>query len=63
MSRYIIVFLFSISLQPSLVYATIFKIATLSPEGSTWMDIMRSGADEVAEKTTGNFLSIFELST
>jgi TRAP-type C4-dicarboxylate transport system substrate-binding protein len=51
MSRYIIAFLYFICLQPTVAVATTFKIATLSPEGSTWMDIMRSGADEVAEKT------------
>ena len=51
MSRYIIAFLSFICLQPAIASETIFKIATLSPEGSTWMDIMRSGADEVAEKT------------
>ncbi len=28
-----------------------FKIATLSPEGSVWMEKMREGADELARKT------------
>ncbi|MGD9333907.1 MAG: TRAP transporter substrate-binding protein DctP, partial [Desulfobacterales bacterium] len=28
-----------------------FKIATLSPEGSVWMQKMREGADELARKT------------
>lgn len=51
MSRNIIIFLFFICLQPTVANATTFKIATLSPEGSSWMDIMRSGAKEVAEKT------------
>ena len=27
------------------------KIATLAPEGSNWMILMRAGADEVAQKT------------
>jgi TRAP-type C4-dicarboxylate transport system substrate-binding protein len=31
--------------------AVTFKIATLSPDGSVWMEKMRAGADEVAEKT------------
>jgi TRAP-type C4-dicarboxylate transport system substrate-binding protein len=31
--------------------AEIFKIGTLSPEGSVWMETMREGADLVAEKT------------
>ncbi|NNF96504.1 MAG: TRAP transporter substrate-binding protein DctP, partial [Halobacteria archaeon] len=51
MSRYIIAFLFFICLQPTVANAATFKIATLSPEGSTWMKVMRAGADEVAEKT------------
>jgi len=51
MSRNIIAFLFLICLLPVVASATTFKIATLSPEGSTWMDIMRAGADEVAAKT------------
>jgi len=51
MTRYIIAFLFLMFLQPTVALATTFKIATLSPEGSSWMKIMRAGADEVAEKT------------
>jgi TRAP-type C4-dicarboxylate transport system substrate-binding protein len=31
--------------------ATVFKIATLSPDGSSWMKLLRAGADEIAEKT------------
>ncbi len=33
------------------VYALKFKIATLSPEGSMWMEKMRQGATQVAEQT------------
>lgn len=32
-------------------HAVVFKIATLSPEGSFWMQKMREGAEEVAQKT------------
>lgn len=32
-------------------FAVVFKIATLSPEGSEWMQKMRAGAKEIAEKT------------
>lgn len=32
---------------------TMLKIATLSPEGSTWVKLMREGAAEVTEKTAG----------
>ena len=32
-------------------HAMRFKIATLSPEGSVWMEKMREGAEELARKT------------
>jgi TRAP-type C4-dicarboxylate transport system substrate-binding protein len=32
-------------------YAATFKIATISPEGSMWMEKMRQGAEEVAAET------------
>ena len=35
------------------VEAVVLKIATLSPEGSYWMDQMRRGALEVKQKTEG----------
>jgi ABC-type sugar transport system substrate-binding protein len=35
--------------------AETFKIGTLSPEGSVWMEAMREGADLVAEKTKTGF--------
>lgn len=31
--------------------AVVFKIATLSPDGSTWMKLLRSAGDEIADKT------------
>lgn len=34
-------------------YATTFKIATLSPEGSSWMKSMRAAGKEINEKTAG----------
>jgi TRAP-type C4-dicarboxylate transport system substrate-binding protein len=34
-------------------FATTFKIATLSPDGSFWMNAMREGADKIKEKTQG----------
>ena len=51
MSRYFALLLLSFCLYPAIASATVFKIATLSPEGSYWMNIMRAGADEVAQKT------------
>jgi TRAP-type C4-dicarboxylate transport system substrate-binding protein len=51
MSRYFAILLFCILLQPAIARAAVFKIASLSPEGSYWMKVMRTGADEVAQKT------------
>lgn len=39
-------FLFSVS-----AHAAVIKIATLSPDGTTWMKKMRLGADEIAKRT------------
>jgi len=33
--------------------AATLKIATLSPEGSAWMELLRSGAEEIAVRTDG----------
>lgn len=33
--------------------ATVLKIATLSPDGTSWMNTMRAGADEVEKRTEG----------
>jgi TRAP-type C4-dicarboxylate transport system substrate-binding protein len=51
MSRYLTTLLLCFCLQPAIAMATVFKVATLSPEGSYWMKVMRAGADEVAQKT------------
>jgi len=37
----------------SSAFAKTFKIASLSPEGSDWMQKMRAGAKEIKEKTNG----------
>lgn len=34
-------------------HAVTLKLATLAPEGTTWMTEMRKGADEIAERTHG----------
>lgn len=39
--------------QPSLASATTLKIATLAPDGTSWMKQMRMGAEEIEEKTAG----------
>jgi len=38
---------------PTVANATVFKIATLSPDGSAWMQKMRAGADAVEQRTGG----------
>ncbi len=38
---------------PGQAGAVVIKIATLSPDGSAWMEKMRSGGEEVAQKTDG----------
>jgi len=43
--------LLSLAAQPAA--AVVFKIATLSPDGSTWMKLLRSAGDEIAERTEG----------
>lgn len=41
----------SLLLQASPLYAVSFKIATLSPDGSVWMEKMREAANEIETKT------------
>ncbi len=41
------------SMVTPVVAATTLKVATLSPDGSTWMKLMREGAAEVEKKTEG----------
>ncbi len=52
MIRVIITLLFSLSLT-SVAHATTLKIATLAPDGTAWMKIMRTAAGEVKKKTDG----------
>ncbi|RDH81908.1 MAG: C4-dicarboxylate ABC transporter [endosymbiont of Escarpia spicata] len=52
MIRVIITLLFSLSLT-SVAHATTLKIATLAPDGTAWMKIMRAAAGEVKKKTDG----------
>lgn len=44
---------FALGLTTPAAAATVFKIATLSPEGSFWMEKMRAGGLEVARQTQG----------
>jgi TRAP-type C4-dicarboxylate transport system substrate-binding protein len=52
MTRTCFVFLLLISLSPQLGAVTL-KIATLAPDGSSWMQAMREGAKEVESLTKG----------
>ena len=45
--------LFLLLLLPLSAGAVTFKLATVAPEGSSWMVQMRKAADEVAQKTAG----------
>src|SRR3990172_10294615 len=37
----------------SAVHAQTLKIATIAPEGSSWMNDMRAGADEIQQRSNG----------
>jgi TRAP-type C4-dicarboxylate transport system substrate-binding protein len=45
--------IFVILLLAGQANALVIKIATLSPDGSAWMEKMRAGGEEIAEKTGG----------
>jgi TRAP-type C4-dicarboxylate transport system substrate-binding protein len=45
--------LFMLLLGTGSAHALVIKIATLSPDGSAWMEKMRAGGEEVAQKTDG----------
>lgn len=45
--------LLALLLSPPTVQAMEFKIATLAPDGSSWMNAMRSGAEEIEQRTEG----------
>lgn len=51
MKRFI--YLFLLMLASSHVHAFTFKIATLSPEGSYWMETMREAEKEIEKRTDG----------
>ncbi len=52
MSKFRIFCFLSICLLSSQVHALTFKVATLSPDGSFWMQKMRAGAAEVSQRTS-----------
>lgn len=49
----ILALLFGAFLLPVAAHAVVFKIATLAPDGTSWMDEFRKGADEVKTRTDG----------
>ncbi|MBY4675126.1 TRAP transporter substrate-binding protein [Marinobacterium arenosum] len=53
MTRLLSILITALLLVSAPVGATVFKIATVSPDGSSWMQKMRQGAREVAEQTEG----------
>jgi len=50
---YSIILLLALSSVVVTAEAVTFKMATLSPEGSVWMNMMREGAAEIKKKTEG----------
>jgi TRAP-type C4-dicarboxylate transport system substrate-binding protein len=52
-SRLCTLVLLAAALLPATAGATTFKIATVSPAGSSWMRLMQEGADEIAERSDG----------
>ena len=40
-------------LSPAAAQATTFKIATIAPDGTTWMKEMHNGADIIKQRTGG----------
>ncbi len=45
--------LLSLTLVVAPLQATTFKIATIAPDGTSWMNEMRAGADEIKKRTEG----------
>jgi len=54
--RYFLLCLFLVCLP---VQATVFKIATLSPDGTAWMQKLRAAADEIKQQSTGRVVIKF----
>ena len=42
-----------LAVLPLLSHATTFKIASLAPDGTSWMKEMRAGAEEINRRTEG----------
>jgi TRAP-type transport system periplasmic protein len=45
--------LFSLALAAAPLQAATFKIATIAPDGTSWMNEMRAGAEEIKKRTEG----------
>ena len=52
MKRLLAVYLLWIACHPALAAVTL-KIATVAPDGTTWMQELRKGGDEIAKRTEG----------
>lgn len=60
MSRLINVAILFLALLPiGVVQATTFKIATLAPDGTSWMNEMRAGAETIQKRTDGRVVFRF----
>ncbi|MEJ8566592.1 TRAP transporter substrate-binding protein DctP [Elongatibacter sediminis] len=49
----VLALILALALFPTCASAQTLKIATIAPEGSAWMNDMRAGGDEIAERTAG----------
>ena len=54
-----LVVMLSLSVTASALFAKTIKIATLSPDGTLWMNEMRAGAEEIEKRTQGRIVFKF----
>lgn len=53
MLKYLTSFIFLFTLLSTPVHAVTFKIATIAPNGTSWMNELKSGAKEIKQRTEG----------
>lgn len=51
--RRLITLILVCAMSPALAQATVLRLATIAPDGSTWMREMRAGAGEIERRTEG----------
>ncbi len=53
MFKTLLITLFFLAFISAPLYAKTFKIATIAPDGTTWMEELKKGADEIKKRTDG----------